>query len=123
MANKLINREIVKSSPRSVFLITGSIDTAETAVTKIDISALIGAPTRIRILSIEGNTEGLNVQLSFDRATNGDACVIAGSINLDDPIEDIGTGAGTGDLLLSTLDLASGGNRGYTLRICVEEKV
>jgi len=121
MANVLINREIVKSSPRSVFLLTGSIDTPETDVTKIDISTLPGAPSRIRINWIKFSTEGLNVKLKFDRNTNGDACVLSGRGSIgDNPIEDVGSGSGTGDLLLSTIDGAAGGNRGYTIIISVE---
>jgi len=120
MANVLVNKEIVKAAPKSVYLLSGSVDTAETAVTKIDISGLPGAPERIKICWVKWSTEGLNAQLAFDRASGGDACILVGGGKITDPIEDIGTGAGTGDLKLSTLDLASAGNRGYSIEICVE---
>jgi len=120
MANTLVNKEIVKAQPRSVYMLTGSIDTAETGVTKIDISGLPGTPTRIKICWIKWSTEGLNALLAFDRAVDANACVLTGSGKLVDPIEDVGTGAGTGDLKLTTLDLASAGNRGYSILVCVE---
>jgi hypothetical protein len=123
MANSLVNRDIVNSSPRSIFLISGTVDTAEVGVTKIDISGLVGEPSRIRINWIKFSTNGLNVKLAFDRAVNPEACMLVGHGEIHEPIEDIGTGAGTGDLKLTTLDAAAAGNRGYTILIGVEAKV
>lgn len=128
MANELINRTLVNGSPRFLFLLSGKIDTAETDVTKIDISTLPGitavaANQRIRINKIFWSCSGLTVKLAFDRAVNPEAIMLIGTGWIKDPIEDVGSGAGTGDLKLSTQDLlTTAEGRGYTIEIEVEIK-
>lgn len=119
MADSVATKTIVSGPDKSIFLFTNKSDgTGESSVTKIDISTLPGAPTRIKITRLEWAVEGMAVELFFDRTSPDRAFICAGQGSLTmEGIQDAGTG-GTGDLKLTTI----GHTAGDTYSIMVEVK-
>ena len=84
----------------------------ESAVVKVDVSALQGAPTRVKINKIHYNVNGLIVRLLWDATTDvpivelqGDGCIDATSFG--GLYNNAGAGI-TGDISLTTVGGASG---------------
>jgi len=84
----------------------------ESAVVKVDVSALVGAPSKVKISKIHYNVNGMIVRLLWDATTDvtivdlqGDGCIDAtcfGGLTNN-------AGAGvTGDISLTTVGGASG---------------
>ena len=118
MANTIKNVVLVNAKPKSVFLLTLASDgTLEGATAKVDISALPGAPARIKINSIAWAVEGLSLLVKIDRATTPVEFLLNNGGMLKD-IHDTGSGAGTGDIIFSTIGNLT--TSGYTVAIEVE---
>lgn len=114
----------------AVRLLNVSDGTGESAVTKIDISGLIGpngsAPTAVKIREIQYNVQGFtSVRLFWDHTTDDEIAVIGtgtgymsyvGVGGLMDPR----SSGGTGDVLLTTAGGASGST--YDITIVVQLK-
>jgi len=127
MADTVVVSELVKSNHKSGFVLSNVSDgTGESAVTKVDISTLPGAPERVKISRLCWSiTDGMAVSLKFDRVAPGTPAIIlngAGSLNLSSlgPIEDLGTG-GTGDIQLTTHGAVA--NAGYTIELELEKDI
>ena len=83
--------------------------TGEVAVQKVDISALNGAPSSVRIARVWYSISGMQVELLFDHTTNDVALILNGSGMMDfrdNPIKDPGSAGSTGDLLFTTVNAA-----------------
>lgn len=119
MADSVAIKTIASGKDKSIFLLTNRSDgTGETGVTKIDISALPGAPSRVKISRLEWAIEGMSVEIYFDRSSADRAFICAGQGNLTiEGIQDDGTG-GTGDIKVNTI----GHSAGDTYSIMIEVK-
>jgi len=119
MADSVAVKTIATGKDKSIFLLTNRSDgSGETGVTKIDISALPGAPSRVKISRLEWAVEGMRVELYFDRSSADRAFICAGQGSLGiEGIQDDGTG-GTGDIKLSTIGAAA--NATYSIMVEVK---
>lgn len=110
MADAVASQILVDGKHNAVIKLTNISDgTGEAAVLKVDVSALNGAPTRVKINRIDYMTAGMGVDLLWDattdvlilhlpadRAGDFDFCEVGGLIN--------NAGAGiTGDINLTTV--------------------
>jgi hypothetical protein len=93
----------------------------ETAVQKIDISAIKMAATKVRIKKLKWSCSGMTAELLFDHSTDDSAIVCANNGELDEskdaPIIDPGSSGGTGYFLLTSKVTASTVGSGYTIYI------
>jgi hypothetical protein len=94
----------------------------ESAVQKIDISALKMAANKTRIKKLKWSISGqMTVELLFDHSSDDSAIILAGNGELDEvkdgPILDPGSSGGTGDILLTSKVTASTVGQGYTIYI------
>ncbi len=94
----------------------------ESAVQKIDISALAMAALRVRIKKLKWSISGqMTVELLFDHNTDDSAIVMAGDGQLEEsaeaPIIDPASAGGTGDILLTSKVTATTVGQGYTVYI------
>ena len=124
MADAVATAVLVKSNHKSGFVFSSKSDgTGESAVTKIDISTLPGAPSRVKLTRLSwAISEGMGVSIAFDRTVGGDPVVHLNgrgflSAAQMGPIEDKGTGL-TGDVKFTTYGHAA--NKGYTVEVEVE---
>lgn len=113
MADAVTSQMLVDGPRRVVIKLTNASDgTGESAVLKVDVSTLVGAPDRVRINRIHYNTNGMSARLLWDATTDVTICELAGSGTLD--FTEFGglsnnAGAGvTGDILLTTVGHSSG---------------
>lgn len=115
MADAVTSQTLVDGARNVVMKFTNISDgTGESAVTKVDVSALSGAPASVRIDKIEYATQGMSVQVLWDADTdvlayalptdqNGEveACKFGGIQN--------NAGAGkTGDIKFTTVGHGAG---------------
>lgn len=127
MADAVTSQTIVDGPRNAVMKFTNISDgTGESAVTKVDVSALSGSPSRVRIERVHYDTDGMSVQILWD----ADSDVLALSI----PQDESGTfdfcrfggitnnaGAGvTGDIKFTTVNHASGDTYNVTLEMVKE---
>jgi hypothetical protein len=119
MADSVAVKTIVASKEKSIFLLTNKSDgTGEVGVTKIDISALPGAPARVKVTRMEWAVEGMRAELYFDRTAADRIFLCSGSGQLSlEEIPDQGTG-GTGDIKVSTVGAAA--NAVYSIMVEVK---
>jgi hypothetical protein len=122
MADAVATKKIAETGHKSVFLLTNVSDGAgETGVTKVDISTLPGAPTRVRVNKIAFCVSVGTVELFFDRTTDQRIAVLSGSGELNyenlGGLQDAGSGD-TGDIKLTTRGHAANG--GYTILLELE---
>lgn len=67
MADAVASQTIVDGAKNAVMKLTNISDgTGESAVLKVDVSALTGAPSRVRILRIHAATAGMGVDILWD---------------------------------------------------------
>lgn len=95
------------------FVFTNVSDgSGESAVAKIDISTLQGAPTAIRIERVRFNINGIIVKIGFDHTTDQFVLVLSGDGDLDfslgGGIPDPGGAGDTGDVIFTTVGHSSG---------------
>lgn len=124
MADAVTSQTLVDGKRNAVLKFTNVSDgTGEAAVTKVDVSALSGAPTSVRIEKIEYAMQGMSVNVLWDADTdvlayalptdqNGevDACKIGGIQN--------NAGAGkTGDIKFTTVGHGAGDTYSIVLHL------
>lgn len=110
-------KKIIENKEKSLFLLTNdAVGGGETGVTKVDISTLPGAPTRVKVNRLCYDCRDVSLKLYYDRSSAITIAVIAGNgeLDIEEGIEDSGTG-GTGDIKLTTLGV--GTNPTYTVAV------
>lgn len=113
MADATSSQTILDGPKNVVMKLTNTSDgTGESAVLKVDVSALIGAPSKVKINRIRYSVAGMVVRLLWDATTDVTIVDLQGDGCLD--CECFGglpnnAGAGvTGDILLTTIGHSSG---------------
>lgn len=96
--------------------------TGETAVSKVDISAIKMAAARVKIKKLKWSISGqMTVELLFDHTTDDSAIIMSGDGSLDEvreaPILDPASAGAAGDILLTSKVTASTVGQGYTIYI------
>ena len=80
MADAVSSQTLVDTDKRTVIKLTNLSDGGgESAVKKVDVSTLSGAPSRVTIDQIWYDIGGMRVQIDFDATTNVPALVLGGS--------------------------------------------
>lgn len=126
MADTVDVRPLFIGTRRVAYRFTNVSDgTGEAAVTKIDISTLVGpdgrtAPTRSAIEQIEWSLQGFtSVRLFWDHTTDDEIAVLSGAGFKDfrevGGMADPSSAGGTGDVLLTTAGAAAGATYDITL--------
>lgn len=119
MADAVTSQTLVDGERNVVMKFTNISDaTGEAAVLKVDVSALSGAPTSVKITKIEYDISNMAVNILWDATTDVTAIVLSGGQNTLD-FSDMGglinnAGAGvTGDINFSTI--LAGANDTYSI--------
>jgi hypothetical protein len=108
MADAVTAQTLVDSERNVVMKFTNISDgTGESAVLKVDVSTLAGAPTSVRIDRIDYDIAGMAVNILWDADTDATCIVLAGHGTLDFGCvgglqNNAGTGK-TGDILFTTI--------------------
>lgn len=127
MADAVTSQILVDGARNAVIKFTNVSDgTGESAVTKVDVSALTGAPTAVRVDRIVFSTTGMGVNMLWDATT--DVLLMALPADRSDDIDlcDIGgiqnnAGAGvTGDIQFTTVGHTAGDT--YTIILHMKKK-
>lgn len=109
MADAVTSQTIIDGSRKTVMKFTNISDgTGESAVVKVDVSALVGAPAGVRVDKIHYDISGMQVELLWDATTPLIACTLSSGQGCFDFTGFGGlqnnAGAGkTGDIKLTTL--------------------
>jgi hypothetical protein len=121
LADAVSSQTLIDGNKNAVMKFTNTSDgTGESAVLKVDVSALSGAPTRVKINKIKYSVVGMVARLLWDATTDVTIVDLQGDGCLD--CEDFGglynnAGTGvTGDILLTT----SGHTAGDSYSIILE---
>lgn len=109
MADLVTSQTVFNGSKRTIRAFTSVSDgTGESAVTKVDISTLTGAPTAVRIMKVWYDIVGMSVKVIFDHTTDDTALVLAGQGFLDfssfGGVPDPASAGATGDVLFTTVN-------------------
>lgn len=122
MADAVSSQTIVDGARNVVMKFTNLSDgTGESGVTKVDVSALSGAPSAVRIDRIHYNVNGMVLTLLWDATTDVRIVELAGEGVFD--FRDFGglpnnAGSGvTGDILFTTTGHASGDSYSVVLEM------
>lgn len=119
MPNELKTIKVNETPHKSVFVFMNASDgTAESAVTKVDISTLPGAPTKVRISKMKWSVSGMVVKVYFDHTTDDLVSVLSGDGEISQPLEDPASAGGTGDILFTTIGAVA--NSSYMIEMEVE---
>lgn len=114
MADVTQTHVLASTSKRYVAVFTNLMDGGgEESATKVDISALSGAPTSVGIRRVVYDCNGVIVRVRFDGATDVDALILSGQGEFktcDLPIKSIGT---PGDIVFVTVGASA--NNSYTI--------
>lgn len=118
MADAVSSQTIIDSERNVVMKFTNTSDgTGESAVLKVDVSTLAGAPSRVKINRIHYSVAGMVARLLWDADTDvtivdlqGDGCLDASRFG--GLINNAGTGI-TGDINLTTVGHTAGDS--YTI--------
>lgn len=109
MADAVTTQTIFSGSnkKRVVYVFTNLSDgTGESAVKKVDISTLPGAPTAVKIRRVVFACEGMSVKVAFDHTTDDTVLVLAGQGEFDfypyGGLKDPASAGDTGDILFTT---------------------
>lgn len=121
MADTVATQTIYSGINRKTLVFTNLSDgTGESGVTKVDISALSGAPSKVRINYLSWSCEGMAVQVLFDHNADDLAIVLGGHGEHDfrpwGGYHDPASAGGTGDILFTT----SGHTAGDSYSILME---
>ena len=113
MADSVTSQVLFSGDKRYAAMFTNSSDgTGESAVIKVDISTLIGAPSRVKIARAVGNTFGMAVAVLFDHTTDDRVLILNDEFDIDfkkyGGLQDPGSAGGTGDILFTTIGASSG---------------
>lgn len=118
MADAVVAKTLRNSDTVAAFLFGNASDgTGESAVQKVDISALVMAATKVTITKLIWSCDGMQVKILFDHTTDDLVAILSGRGRLDEvdgcPIQDPGSAGDTGDILFTTAGQSSGD--GYTV--------
>lgn len=113
MPDEVSSQTLVDGSRNVVMKFTNTSDgSGESAITKVDVSGLNGAPTKVKIERIHYDVAGMVVRLLWDADTDvtildlqGDGCFDA--TGYGGLINNAGTGV-TGDIKFTTVGASSG---------------
>lgn len=113
MPDSVTSQTLFSGEKRVVMAFTNVSDgTGEAAVAKVDISALPGAPSRVKINKARYSTFGMSVSVLFDHdaddrvlALQGDGCLDFCDVG---GMQDPASTGGTGDILFTTNGASSG---------------
>ncbi len=122
MADAVTSQTLFNGSKRTVRAFTNVSDgTGESAVAKIDISTLTGAPTAVRIHRVWYNTFGMAVKIGFDHTTDDFVLILQGDGQFDfrsfAGIPDPASAGGTGDVVFTTVGHTSGDTYSIILEV------
>lgn len=123
MADTVTSQVLFNGSKKTIRAFTNVSDgTGESAVAKVDISGLTGAPTAVKILRVWYSVYGMSVSILFDHTTDDKVLVFQGDGCFDmrdfAGIADPASTGGTGDILFTTAGHTSGDT--YTIILEVE---
>ncbi len=108
-------------SEAAFFMGSVSDGTGESAIQKVDISALTMAAAKVTITKLIWGCQGMGVKVLFDHNTDDAVAILAGMGHLSDekeaPIQDPGSAGGTGDILFTTFGQAAGTGYGIYMEI------
>jgi len=113
MTDAVSSQTLYDGARRTVMKFTNTSDgTGESAVLKVDVSALAGAPSKVRIDRIQYSVAGMVARLLWDATTDVTIVDLQGDGRLDAEsygglTNNAGTGV-TGDILLTTVGASSG---------------
>ena len=113
MADAVENVTQIDEGNRVVKMLTSTSDgTGESAVTKVDVSALQGAPAAVAITRIKAVTAGMGFKLLWDATTDEIAVEVPAGVDVDlefnPPLRNSNATGATGDILLTTIGHTSG---------------
>lgn len=122
MADTVTSQAIFTGNRRSIYSFTSVSDgTGESAVQKIDISGLPGAPSAVNIEQVWWTTAGMSVKILFDHTTDDVGLIVSGNGNLKfdsfGGIPDPKSAGGTGDIMFTTVDHHSGDTYSIVLEV------
>lgn len=113
MADAVTSQTLVDGERNVVMKFTNVSDgTGESAVLKVDVSALSGSPSSVKITEIEYDISGMQVQILWDATTDVPAFILStGQQHLDFSkgggiVNNAGAGV-TGDILFTTIGAAA----------------
>jgi len=122
MADAVTSQTLLDGPRNVVMKFTNTSDgTGESAVTKVDVSELSGAPSRVKIKRVIFNVQGMVARLLWDADTDVTALDLSGDGEMC--FEKIGglpnnAGAGvTGDIKLTTIGHTSGDSYSIVLEM------
>ena len=123
MADSVTTQTLFSGEKRVVMAFTNVSDgTGESAVQKVDISALPGAPSAVRINKVAYSTFGMSVSVLFDHTADDRVLVLQGDGCMDftphGGLRDPASAGGTGDILFTTNGHTSGDT--YTVVLDME---
>lgn len=115
MADAVASQTLIDGPKNAVIKLTSVSDgTGESAVLKVDVSALSGAPSEVRIMKIHYTTSGMAVRLLWDATTDVDAIILGADqaecfdfTGFGGLKNNAGSGK-TGDIMLTTIGHTSG---------------
>lgn len=107
MADSVTSQVLFTGDKRVVMAFTSVSDgTGEAAVQKVDISALPGAPSKVKINKVDFATFGMSVSVLFDHTADDRVLVLQGQGCMDfcgvGGLHDPASAGGTGDILFTT---------------------
>lgn len=108
MADAVTSQTLFSGAKRVVMAFTNVSDgTGESAVTKVDISTLPGAPTAVKINKVQYDCNGMAVRVLFDHTTDDTVLVLSGQGVMDfcdfGGMKDPASAGATGDILFTTI--------------------
>jgi hypothetical protein len=124
MSDAVTSQTLFDGSKKTIIKLTNISDgTGESAVVKVDVSALVNTPTKVKITKIWYATNGMAVQMLWDATAN----VLAFALGADQVgcldftsfggiVNNAGTGV-TGDLLFTTVGHSSGDSYSIILEL------
>lgn len=118
MVDAVVSKTLRNTSDIAAFLFGNASDgTGESAVLKVDISALVMAASVVRITKLIWSCDGMQVKILFDAGTDDLVAILAGNGRIDEdvdsPISDPVSATHVGDILFTTAGASAGD--GYTV--------
>lgn len=127
MADAVSTQTLVDDEHNVVMKFTNVSDsTGESAVTKVDVSALYGAPGLVKVCKIIYSTSGMSVNLLWDATTDNVMFTLPADQSGEICFEEFGglvnpkSSGYTGDIKLTTVGHSSGDT--YTIILCMVKK-
>lgn len=118
MADAVLAKILRNTADTAAFLFGNASDgSGESAIQKVDISALVMAASKVTITKLRWSCDGLQVKILFDHSTDDLVAILSGRGELNDvrdcAIQDPGSSGDTGDILFTTAGHSAGD--GYTI--------